>query len=136
MVFTTYFPGGPTFSRGGVQILISIETHITIACDFPRGSGPPIPPSGSVHGQCSILARIDSAEPVRPSLSLENPNANRSVVSMRLAKALIRLRIGAGWSEFLVLAHTHCWKSHIRAHLLVQKMHYSCISGRNCICLI
>ena len=41
--------GGPTFSRGvqlfrggGVQMLISIETHIT--CDFSGGSGPPIPP--------------------------------------------------------------------------------------------
>ena len=31
------FPGG-----GGVQMLISIETHIT--CDFSRGSGPPFPP--------------------------------------------------------------------------------------------
>ena len=28
-------------------MLISIETHIT--CDFPGGSGPPIPPSGSAH---------------------------------------------------------------------------------------
>ena len=41
-----HFPGrGPTFSRGGgVQMLISIETHIT--CDFPggEGSGPLIPP--------------------------------------------------------------------------------------------
>ena len=33
----------PTFSGGrGVQMLISIETHITY--DFPGGSGPPIPP--------------------------------------------------------------------------------------------
>ena len=33
--------GGPTFSRGwGVQMLFSIETHIT--CDFPGWSGPPI----------------------------------------------------------------------------------------------
>ena len=32
--------GGPTFSRG-VQMLISIETHIhvTITCDFPGGGG-------------------------------------------------------------------------------------------------
>ena len=51
--------GGPTFSggrggpasSGGVQILISIEPHIT--CDFPGGSGPPIPPSGSAHEQRS-----------------------------------------------------------------------------------
>ena len=47
------FQGDPTFSRvgggggGGVQMLISIETHITF--DFPGGSGPPIPPSGSAH---------------------------------------------------------------------------------------
>ena len=47
------FSGGegcPTLSRG-VQILISIETHIR-TCYFPGGvSGPPIPP-GSAHGQC------------------------------------------------------------------------------------
>ena len=31
--------GGPTFSRGGgVQVLISIETHIN--CDFPGGPDP------------------------------------------------------------------------------------------------
>ena len=40
--------GGPTFSRGGVQLfpggsncLFPIETHIT--CDFPRGGGDPNP---------------------------------------------------------------------------------------------
>ena len=40
-----HLPGGTTFSRGGgggVQMLISIETHIT--CDFPGGSRPLIPP--------------------------------------------------------------------------------------------
>ena len=38
------FRGGPTFSwGGGVQSVISIETHIT--CDFPGGwGGPHIPP--------------------------------------------------------------------------------------------
>ena len=40
------FQGGELFrggggGGGGVQMLISIETHIT--CDFPGGSGPPIP---------------------------------------------------------------------------------------------
>ena len=40
--------GGPTFSRGGVQVLISIETHIT--CDFTgEGVRNPYPPSGSAH---------------------------------------------------------------------------------------
>ena len=46
-----YFPGGQTFSRGGgggVQMLISIDTHIT--CDFPGGGGSaPYPSSGSSH---------------------------------------------------------------------------------------
>ena len=42
--------GCPTLSRG-VQVLISIETHIH-TCYFPGGvSGPPIPPV-SAHGQC------------------------------------------------------------------------------------
>ena len=49
------FPGAggcPTFSKGvGVQMLISIETHIR-TCYFPGGvSRPPIA-SGSAHGQC------------------------------------------------------------------------------------
>ena len=38
-----HFPGVQLFP-GGIQMLISIETHIT--CEFPGGgSGPPIPPS-------------------------------------------------------------------------------------------
>ena len=42
------FQRGPTFSRGfqlfpggGSNCLFPIETHIT--CDFPGGSGPPVP---------------------------------------------------------------------------------------------
>ena len=51
------FRGGPTYSRGSnffqgwgeVQMLISIETHIT--SDFPGGWGvrAPYSPSGSAH---------------------------------------------------------------------------------------
>ena len=43
--YYTFSRGGPTFSRGGVQLLISTETHFTITCDFPGGggSGPPTP---------------------------------------------------------------------------------------------
>ena len=37
---SNYFQG--LRGRVGVQMLISIETHIT--CGFPGGSGPPIPP--------------------------------------------------------------------------------------------
>ena len=54
--------GGPLFSRGGVsnffrgggvQTLISFETHVR-TCYFPGGGGCPDPlsPSGSAHGQC------------------------------------------------------------------------------------
>ena len=46
--------GGPTFSRGvqlfpggGSNCLFPIEAHIT--CDFPRGSGPPVPPLLDPH---------------------------------------------------------------------------------------
>ena len=42
-----FFQGGPASSREGVQMLISIESHIT--CDFTGGSGPPISPSGSAN---------------------------------------------------------------------------------------
>ena len=66
----------------------------------------PSPPSGSAHGQCDSLARIGSDEPVRPPFKLKTPNANRSIVLKRLAKALIRLCICTGWSKLLVLAHT------------------------------
>ena len=41
------FPGG-----GGVQMLISLETHIR-TCYFPGwGCHDPLSPSGSAHGQC------------------------------------------------------------------------------------
>ena len=61
MVLLHIFQGGLTFSRvGGVQMLISIETHITITCDFSGGSGPPYSPSGPAHGQCGILAQMGS----------------------------------------------------------------------------
>ena len=40
--------GGSNISRGGgVQMLITIKTHIT--CDFPEGVLTPCPPSGSAH---------------------------------------------------------------------------------------
>ena len=55
-------------------------------------------------------------------LSLEIPNNVWSVAEQyrifkRPAKALIRLRVCAGWSELLLVAHTHCSKSHVVAHM-------------------
>ena len=131
MVLLHIFQEGVQLFQGGwgVQMLISIETHITITCDFP---GDPLShPPFWIHtwamwnfgtNLCGLL------------LSLETPNANRSIVFKRLAKALIRLHICAGLSKPLVLAHTTLLE--IPARLLVQKMHYGGISGRNCICLI
>ena len=46
------------------------------------------------------------------------PNTLR--IFKRLAKTLIRLRVCAGWSEALLVAHTHCWKSHVVAQLLIS----------------
>ena len=43
---SNFFQGG-----GGVQMLISIETHIR-TCYFPGGVSGPLSPSGSAHGQC------------------------------------------------------------------------------------
>ena len=62
-----------TFSRG-VLMPISIETHITITCDFPGGGGvwTPYSPSATAHGQCGFLARIGSDEPVWPPFKLRN----------------------------------------------------------------
>ena len=42
--YYTFSRGSNFFQGEGVQMLISIETHITITCDFPGRSGPPIPP--------------------------------------------------------------------------------------------
>ena len=40
-----HFPRVPTFPRGGgSNCLFPIETHIPVVCDFPGGSGPPVPP--------------------------------------------------------------------------------------------
>ena len=37
-----HFPGGVQLFAGGSNCLFPILTHIT--CDFPGGSGPPVPP--------------------------------------------------------------------------------------------
>ena len=66
MVILHIFQGGSNFFQagGGVQLPISIETHITITCDFPGGSGTPLDPH--------ILAQIGSDELVWPPFRLRN----------------------------------------------------------------
>ena len=67
--------GGPAFSkrgsnffRGGVQMLISIENHIT--CDFPGGSGHPIPPldphKGSPDATVMVNQNLNKNEKYHP----------------------------------------------------------------------
>ena len=60
-----HFQGGSNFFRGGggSNCLFPIETHIT--CDFPGGSGPPVPPSGSaleIHIQIYKLQNVKGLE--------------------------------------------------------------------------
>ena len=53
--YITHFPGG-------VQLPISIETHITITCDFPGGGGlETIYHSGSAHFGTNRLRRACAA---------------------------------------------------------------------------
>ena len=50
-----YFPGGGGvsnfFQGGGVQMLVSLETHMR-TCYFLGGCPNPLSSSGSAHGQC------------------------------------------------------------------------------------
>ena len=56
----TFFRG-PTFSRGGVSMLISIKTHIT--CDFPEGSGPPVLPLDPHMFELSLPLEVSKSIP-------------------------------------------------------------------------
>ena len=58
--------------------------------------------------QCGILTSVDSDEPVQPLFKLRNSKwcSVSSLTLKRLAKALIRLRVCAGWSEASLVAHT------------------------------
>ena len=69
--------GGPTFSRG-VQMLISIKTHIT--CDFPEGSGPPVPPLDPRMLEQSLPLEVSTSIPESLSLPLD---VHKSIQSPR-----------------------------------------------------
>ena len=60
--------------------------------------------------QCAILTSLDSDEPVQPPVKFRNTKLSSisSFTSLikRQAKALISLRVCAGWSEPLLVAHT------------------------------
>ena len=61
--------------------------------------------------QCGILTSVGSDQPVKPTFKLRNSKwCSVSSVTLRilkrLAKALTRLHICAGWSEAYLVAHT------------------------------
>ena len=62
--------------------------------------------------QCGILTSVDSGEPVQPPFKPRNSKwcsvSSLTLIDilMRQAKALIRLRVCAGWSEALLVANT------------------------------
>ena len=61
--------------------------------------------------QCGILTCVDLDEPLQPPFKLRHSkwcsvrSYNHRILK-RLAKALIRLRVCAGWSEAMLVAHT------------------------------
>ena len=62
---SNFFQGG----GGGVQMLISIKTHIT--CDFPEGSGPPVPPLEPRMFEQSLPLEVSTSIPESLSLPLD-----------------------------------------------------------------
>ena len=64
-----FFRGSNFFQGGGVQMLISIKTHIT--CDFPEGSGPPVPPLGPRMFEQSLPLEVSTSIPESLSLPLD-----------------------------------------------------------------
>ena len=91
-----------------------------------------------IFQQCGILTCVDSDEPVQPPLSLEAPNnvqsvANTHRIFKRLAKALIRLRVCAGWSEPLLVAHTTLLEISCRGSIIFCNVCVSSIYDLMCI---
>ena len=86
---------GP-ISFGKLQTSVGLTEKWATTCDYQ---------------QCGILTSVDSDEPVQPPFKLRNSKLC-SVSSLtlkkskRLAKALIRLHVCAGWSEVLLVALT------------------------------
>ena len=77
--------------------------------------------------QCGILTSVDSDEPVQSLFKLRHSkycsvSSLRYRIFKRLAKALIRLRVCAGWSEVLLVALTTLLEISCRGSNLISKM--------------
>ena len=73
-------------------------------------------PVHEISKNCGVLTCVDSDEPLQSPFKLRNSKMTfgQHRILKRLAKALIRLRVCAGWSEALLVAHTtllevSCW---------------------------
>ena len=85
--------------------------------------------------QCGMLTSVDLDQPVQPSFTLRNSKwcSVSSLTVIKIfkpqTKALIRLRIYAGWTEALLVAHTTLLEIHVAAHF------YFCFSSKQtCDC--
>ena len=95
----TFSRGGPTFSMGS-NCLLPIETHIT--CDFPGGSGPLSPPSGSALViQLLHVAKYCQLN-IRYCLRLRNTRSIKFVsrTSLIIQKSLSYWLAGLGYNLF------------------------------------
>ena len=105
-----HFRGGPTFSRGGGSTcLFPIETHIT--CDFPGGSGPPVPPSGSALDApaVSMRAPYDYLKSLRSYYYLNSCGVLTISVRCPYADHAINLRCIYGlWAFFFFQNLSEC----------------------------
>ena len=89
--FITHFPGGVQLFPGGggggpnANFYRHPYNYITITCDLPGGYGPPIPPLDPDMDNVTFWHESAQTSLCGLLLSLETPNANRSIVFKRLA---------------------------------------------------
>ena len=80
MVLIHIFQGGLAFSRGGGPNANFYRNPITITCDFPGGSGPPIPPLDPHMGNVAFWHEWAQTSLRCLLLSFETPNANQTII--------------------------------------------------------
>ena len=69
--------------------------------------------------QCGTLTCEDAKEPVQPLFKLRSSKwCSVSSLTVQLAKVLIRLRVCAGWSEALLVAHSTLLEISCRSSIL------------------
>ena len=86
--------------------------------------------------RCGILTSVDLDEPVQPPFKLRNskwcPASNNTHrILKRLAKALIRLRVCAGWSKPLLVAHYTLFEISCRGSVLFSVISFRIVNFRN-----